>query len=470
MNARLMLMLLLPPFIHCCRTSDSKSNSATLESATHRRKPPRLPDPSRGNGKVPWGGTHPEKWRPEAIVANAASWLMNEAWDQPDVVDVVVSIPGKFEIGWKNPYDDGQSNAMMHFNQWRHSTPPMIAALVFKADGTQSVVIWLAKEYVHNPQYIELMSPKVPSVQTKLKLKTLPSGAVVAQWNPPPELGWKSLQQTESVFVRPGPDFSDWLPLYFRMPVHNAQDLVKKLPSHEQQYADGAPLLDREQLKQVSPTDQIPFAKALNHSFAGRYNIDKNGAPYEPEYIHGQFDGTSKRPITAVGQGWTWVAQRHQPFKILYTCFASRAPEGSPTGGSTKQIYNEATAPDGGVVSGGGWHVIGEVKPDRPDWFASETIFNDVENAPIMVAAGFENPPSRVNKTPPSGSSFAYGLSDVATLRWLWPGEAFVTVASASKKNYHWFFFDFNREVCTEEWVYECAAAQRNHIAELKCD
>ena len=468
MNVRSLLIcgfFILPS---SCKSTNSQLEATNAPAAM--RRPPQLPEPSGLGGKAPWGGKDAKKWRPEAIIANAASWLMNEAWAQKDVVDVVIAVPGKYEIGWKNPYDDGQSNAMMHFNQWNRVTPPMIAALVIKSDGSRMAVLWFAREYAPKASYIEIVNPKTGAMVAKLNTKILSSGAVTARWETiPKDLGWDSLLQKQVVFVRPGPNFSDWLPLYFRMPVYSAQDLVKKLPMNQQRYADGKPLLDREGLAQTSAHPAIPFQNAMKHSFVGRYNLKQNGAPYEPEYVHGQFSSESKRPITAVGRGWTWVAEKDQPFKILYTCFARRHPEGSPTGGNSGVMYNEATAPDGGVVSGGGWHVIGEVNQNRPDWFASETIVNDVETAPIMVAGGFEDPAERLRLKPPSGT-IAYGLTDVATLRWLWPGEAFVSVSSVGKKNYHWFFFDFDREVCTEEWVYNCSDAQRNRIGPLTCE
>lgn len=450
-----------------CRSISSSQLEANINPST--RRPPFLPEPSRAGGKIPWGGSRPEKWRPEAIIANGASWLMNEAWAQPNVVDVVIAVPGKYEIGWPNPYDDGQSNAMMHFNQWNHTTPPMMAALLQKSDGSRQAVFWFAKEYTNNPQFIEVMSPALSSVRAKLNIKRLSSGAFSALWdNPPKELGWTNLWHKEIVFVRPGPNFSDWLPIYFRMPVAPATELVKTLPANQRQYADGKNLLDREGLVQKNPSAPTPFHTATQHSFASHYNTEQNGVPYTPDFIHGQFKKDTG-PITAVGQGWTWVAKKDNPFKILYTCFARRHPEGTQMSGKPGELYNEATAPNGGVVSGGGWHVIGEVNANRPDWFASETIINDVEIAPIMVAGGFENPGARLGVSPPSGT-FAYGLSDVATLRWLWPGEAFVTVSSKSQKNYHWFFFDFDREVCTEEWVYNCVDAERNGVTPLKCE
>jgi hypothetical protein len=62
--------------------------------------------------------------------------------------------------------------------------------------------------------------------------------------------------------------------------------------------------------------------------------------------------------------------------------------------------------------------------------------------------------------------AFAWGLADVITLRFLSPGEAFITPRNdtgvdrfgnaVEQINYHWYFFHQSRPVCTEEWVHPC--------------
>ncbi|MBX3234443.1 MAG: hypothetical protein KF837_44535 [Labilithrix sp.] len=62
----------------------------------------------------------------------------------------------------------------------------------------------------------------------------------------------------------------------------------------------------------------------------------------------------------------------------------------------------------------------------------------------------------------PSGG-FSYGLSDVVTVRWLHPGEAFVTprgrtITDAAgqrvqQDNFHWYYFSSRKNSCTEELV-----------------
>src|SRR5581483_7762039 len=88
--------------------------------------------------------------------------------------------------------------------------------------------------------------------------------------------------------------------------------------------------------------------------------------------------------------------------------------------------------------------------------------------------------------SPPDEWRFAWGLKDVAVIRFLRPKEALITPAGdqtwredanfrAEKaknpgycgreqratgdgggRNYHWFYFQFDVPVCTQEWVHNC--------------
>ncbi len=85
---------------------------------------------------------------------------------------------------------------------------------------------------------------------------------------------------------------------------------------------------------------------------------------------------------------------------------------------------------------------------------------NDVESVPLVVGSAMGNP--WLESTLPSGR-FAYGNTDVVTMRWLRPGEGFITPAGQwandshgnwyDQSNYHWYLFQQDREVCTEELV-----------------
>lgn len=448
-----------------CRTTSG--GSAVRDDSSAERRPPVLPNELGHDITSPWGGENSAKWRPEAIIANAVSRALNAGWSLDHVADVLVSVPGKFEGGWPHPYDDGQSNAMMHFSAWSAPRPPIVAALVRFKDGSSQVNFRIDRALFPQGTYLEL-AYRSDGNFTRLQLPTAvdPGGDKLARWSGiPSNINWDSISDAGLVFIRPGPGYGDWFPIGFRMPIYSISKLIDGLPIAERIFSDGRALIDAENLKQLAPTDPTPFERAMSHSFVGRYNLDRNGDPYVPDFVHGQFRQSDGRPVTAVGKGFTWVSQKGEPFKILYTCFEHRRPSGSGT--STSPNFDEGNAPDGGVVSGGGWHSIGEVNANRPDWHASETIINSLEIVPIVVASGFESPAERSNLPLPD-HGYSYGLQDIATVRWLWPGEAFVTVSSTHKKNFHWFFFAFDREVCTEEWVYPCARATGNSV--LKCE
>ena len=164
--------------------------------------------------------------------------------------------------------------------------------------------------------------------------------------------------------------------------------------------------------------------------------------PFTPDNIHARFP-TAEGVSTATGRGWTWVAdERPGGFKTLYTCFEARHPEREVAG-------------SGGVPSGGGWHYIGD---------AAETIINDLEPGPIVVGAATTFPlaPSAL-----ASGSFAWGLSDVATIRWLYPGEAFVTVPTIFRdrdQDHQWYAIPVGpraRGFLAEEWVSPTRPAQR---------
>jgi hypothetical protein len=116
-----------------------------------------------------------------------------------------------------------------------------------------------------------------------------------------------------------------------------------------------------------------------------------------------------------------------------------------------------------GVPTGGGWHEIGRAPQGAGPNFG-ESVINSLENEPILMGFAVQQP----GPTPTGVEKYAFGLTDVATVRWLFPGEAMVTMIGDSpwgylrgkppevKHNFHWFLFQQDREVCTEEWVHPC--------------
>src|SRR5437763_500888 len=54
---------------------------------------PELPSATGTGALTPWGGTDATRWRPEAIMANASSRALNDAWSRADVDDAIVAMP-----------------------------------------------------------------------------------------------------------------------------------------------------------------------------------------------------------------------------------------------------------------------------------------------------------------------------------------------------------------------------------------
>ncbi len=396
-------------------------------------------------------------------MAGAASLALNQAWSQPDVTDAAVAIPTRFSDSGFHPYGDGQSNSKVSFNDaWGQSRPPVVATLVKFGSGQLKVIFRLDRTLQRDPSAskpsqleIEYLKNGVAS-RIKIPLHADSSGDFLGEWNSlPQELGWSSSFQNASILVRPQPSFSDWFPIYFFHPVKTVDSLIQGVPLEKRKFRGAM-----SQLSLVSPqtggyqdplgvgaksssSGKTPFEVLMNTSFPQGYN----SVPYMPSNIHAEFGpgGT----VTGVGQGWTWVAEDQQarPFKIMYTCFARRNPQA------------EASARDGGVASGGGWHSIGNrssAGQDAPESGAAEIIVNSMESGSLIVAHGATGVPARTGHAVPNGESIAYGLSDVAVVRWLRPGEGFITAAGGPQPNLHWFFFQQDREVCTEEWVGQC--------------
>ncbi len=410
-------------------------------------KPPLLPFAGGAGESTPWGGTDATRWRPEAVLANASSEALNRAWALPNVRDVVVAVPTKMMNSDYHPYVDGQSNSVSSFNDWTAKRPPLVGTLVKFVDGRAKVflrfdrTLSLAQEArVAEVRYTS--NGAVKSVDVPLELDT--SGDATGEWVVPEGAEIGSLTNSSAVAVHPK-GFTDWFPLWFRMPVRATQ----KLRASSIAFADGRSLFDRERvsIQGVTAPPLTPFEQLNTHTFSAPYNtlptvparpVPGTMVPFTPDNIHARFP-TSKGISTATGKGWTWVAdERPGGFKVLYTCFEARDPE-------------REVAANGGVPSGGGWHYIGD---------AAETIVNDLEAGPIVVGAATTNPlaPSALGS-----GTFAWGLSDVATIRWLYPGEAFVTLRGGIERsesgetverlNYHWFIFHQPKNVCTEEIV-----------------
>ena len=498
MNLFKSLMPALPLFtivFLSCRTLESKVTSNTLMS----RSPHPLPGPASGNA---WGGNDSSKWKPEAVYANALSDFTNRLWTMHSVNDVLVSIPVKFRDNNNvHPYGDGQSNARVIFNDaWPHKTAPFRSGLVRNLNGTSVIIFEFSPDLGLKQEKIEIGYRNDRGDLQKLILEAHKSanGWLTANWTSlPQDLYWGKTVDSAApdsgsalgytFFVRPSPNFDDWFPVTFKHPWTTIAKMTATVPSDLKSFKNNSTVPSPSNLSDpmniAQKTDRDPFPFDLAYDLGMQKKWPRAFIPADRSYfpacnVHGNFSSqnhpdnpsSSEFDPTAVGRNWTWVADPQScypqgcdpnhpqyyggaetvPFKILYTCFEERRLH-RPTGNDPDcSGLSRNSEEDTGVPSGGGWHKIGD---------PAETLFNSLERTPILVSAGFERPSERLGVIPPSGT-YAFGLSDVAVARWLWPGEAFLTANSAKDsigheaKNFHWFLFHADREVCTVEWVH----------------
>ena len=413
-----------PGDLTCTQPTSGKEDGLTTSGGM-----PFLPAPGGTGDLTPWGGTDPTRWRPEAVMANAASQALNEAWSRPGVQDAIVAMPMHMLNSGFYEFGDGQANAAPSFEAWHDSRPPVVATLVKTSSGM--TLLLRADHALPNSDSTWDASYTVNG-QTRtasLSITRDANGDGRAEWSVPSELGWNDSRSTQVVFVHPH-SWNDWFPLMFRFPVKKITDLKAEIMPGFTTFADGGDVQDHEGVSaQTNPGPRTPFERLSAHAFSPSYNQQ----PFMPADIHAVFPYGNHQYVTGVGMGWTWVANTPlAPFKIMYTCFDKR------------NAGAEAAAADGGVPSGGGWHRIGD---------NAETVLNDLEAGPIVLGSAMADP---ANGRTPTGT-FSYGLNDVATVRWVKPGEAFVTPRALDQHyNYHWYFFSNPKPVCTEEWVHPC--------------
>lgn len=432
------LLLVLSPLLGAaCAPSDLGADDVAASESNLGTEPtiPRLPAPGGTGALTPWGGADESKWRPEAIIANAASNAMNDGWSRAGVTDVVVAIPMKLWSSGFYEFGDGQANARPELEAWRaQARPPVVASVVRFQNAPTKLVVRFDRALPYDGTTFEL----------RFGMTTLPMtatrdarGDAVVELSLPAGLTFDDLLSEQAALVHPT-GWGDWFPIYFRTGVKK----ISELRATQTKFSDAKSIVDREHVTSVGATDGKSARERLSsHAFGFGYNgASGNVQPFQPASIHATYPFFGKNITTGVGRGWTWVAdERPNGFKVMYTCFERRRQD------------LEVSAPNGGVPSGGGWHQIND---------AAETILNDLETGPLMVAAGRNNPWLETHL--PSGK-FAYGLTDVATFRWLRPGEAFITTKGNwaddgkgkwfEQSNYHWYFFHQNEDVCTEEIV-----------------
>ena len=378
---------------------------------------PMLPHPQGQGALAPWGGPDQSAWRPEAILANAASAALNEAWLDPQTADAIVAIPTLIQGSTFSPFPDGQTNAAASFAHWGSPRPPLVATCVERTDGSRALWLRLDRDLPMASQSVilEWSRDGAFDASTTIAVVEDAQGDRRARTELPVDL------DTEALFAVRPEGWNDAFSVHCEHPSGSIAALEASVPDDMAALADGRDVVDPLELAALSPS-QAPFDALNEMELPDFYNAE----PFETSQVHGAYPNGSDFVTTAVGRAWTWLTEQPSaPFKNLYVCFEERRPD-------------LEVAPDGGVPSGAGWHRIGD---------PAETVLNNVEAAPIAVAFARGTLPAQT----PNGA-FPYGLLDVATFRWLAPGEAFTVGAP----DYHWYFIHHDRPVCTQIWVHPC--------------
>ncbi len=235
---------------------------------------PQLPSAQGQGDLAPWGGDVPSRWRPEAVMANAASALLDEVWALPDARDVIVAMPVEMLQSDFREFGDGQANAAPTFNSWSQSTPPLVAALVHFNGAPDKVYFRFDRSMAFTTNQF-VVSYYLGGSQTTVTLTSsqLASGEYALEWSPPPELGWSSLFSTQTVLVHPS-NWADWFPVWFRMPVRPIPELLATVPANMRTFQDGGSIVDHDRMSDAAnPGDgSTPFQRLQAHQFSQGYN------------------------------------------------------------------------------------------------------------------------------------------------------------------------------------------------------
>lgn len=381
-----MKRLLLPFFLLLAAcTADAADAPRTTESeVVTRQKPPMLPQTFGGDAAG---------WRPEAILVNAAAGALGAAWSEPGVTDVIVAIPVTMIGSEVFPYGDGQSNAAPSFGGWSEKRPPLVAVAITSSRGTD-VVVHLDRALPFDGKTVVV---KRSGTDVELPITVDAHGDRVARFPGGAETfavvpaGWRA------GFV-----------VDFTHTVKEADALR------------AARFLDREKLaaKEGEGPGAVD-ARVRSHAFQSSVN-GRTGVvpPYANDDVHAAFPEGGTMVKTGAGGGRTWVFDdRTDGVKTMIQCFDGRD-----------------AAKEAGVPSATGWHQIGD---------AAETAVNDLERAPMLVAAGVAGKIARGDVGP---DGFAWNLTHAVTFRWLMPGEALVS----PRGTFHWFGFTHAAAACAE--------------------
>src|SRR5882724_8547602 len=91
MRSTIRIVPLVLLFVACAgpATNDVRETSAAAGTLPM----PTLPWGGGTGAASPWGGSDPRNWRPEAVIANAASEALNGAWARAAVREAIVAMP-----------------------------------------------------------------------------------------------------------------------------------------------------------------------------------------------------------------------------------------------------------------------------------------------------------------------------------------------------------------------------------------
>jgi hypothetical protein len=136
----LFLFAPLASFAFGCSSHPGESLGGSTSAASQSASMPTLPWAGGTGALSPWGGADPNRWRPEAVMANAASEALNMAWTEAGVREAIVAVPVKMLSSNFFEFGDGQSNAAPSFEWWGSKRPPVVATLLRYAAAPTKIV------------------------------------------------------------------------------------------------------------------------------------------------------------------------------------------------------------------------------------------------------------------------------------------------------------------------------------------
>jgi hypothetical protein len=173
-----------PGDLTCTEQTTGKEDGLTTAGGM-----PFLPAPGGTGALTPWGGTDPTRWRPEAVMANAASQALNEAWSRQGVQDATVAMPVHMLDSSFYEFGDGQANVAPSFEGWHDSRPPVVATLIKTAGGL--TMLLRADHALPNADatWDATYTVNGQARTVSLAITRDASGDGLAEWSVPAELG-----------------------------------------------------------------------------------------------------------------------------------------------------------------------------------------------------------------------------------------------------------------------------------------